>query len=57
MVLQCHTQFLEEDFNIEDIIDHSNQGLPYLRVTRQSTRRRRVSNLSKGKKEGKEKEG
>ena len=32
-------------------------GLPYLRVTRQSTRRRRVSNLSKGKKEGKEKEG
>ena len=33
------------------------RGLPYLRVTRQSTRRRRVSNLSKGKKEGKEKEG
>ena len=32
-------------------------ALPYLRVTRQSTRRRRVSNLSKGKKEGKEKEG
>ena len=29
-------------------------GLPYLRVTRQSTRR---GNLSKGKKEGKEKEG